>query len=508
MLDRKNLLVVEPRGVGASSPLLCPGLDLGAPETVAACADRLGPRARFFTADQAAADMDAVRRALGVARVTFYGNSYGTLYAQAYAARFPDRLEAVFLDSVTVTDRDGYALWPLRSRPDHLALICERSHACRALPGDAAGTWYRLVAHLRDRPDPHFPLSALSTLNNVVYDPVFGREVNAAATAYLSGDPKPLRRLVRVLTDLPLPPPGAPELAGYLAYRCGDGGFPFDRDAAPAERARQLERHLAEERPFAPFTLEDIGIENVAAVEPCVNWPTPRRSPPVPPQAPRTTAPIMAVGGDFDSHSPAEVAEAVRAYPNAAFVRVPFGAHSLAWGGGPVGECVRTAMRTFLTDPAHRIPRTDCTAENYRAAGAFPRSVADVRPLPVRGLKEPERRVLAAAFATAEDAVSRRNPYALYHSMLTEEAGLRGGRIRFGDDGAAVALEKTRFVDDLQVSGTIRLAASGEAVADVDVTRANGRAHRVTLSWRPFTAVERPAMSGVFDGRRFTVPPA
>lgn len=151
MLDRKNLLVVEPRGVGASSPLLCPGLDLGAPETVAACADRLGPRARFFTADQAAADMDAVRRALGVARVTFYGNSYGTLYAQAYAARFPDRLEAVFLDSVTVTDRDGYALWPLRSRPDHLALICERSHACRALPGDAAGTWYRLVAHLRDR---------------------------------------------------------------------------------------------------------------------------------------------------------------------------------------------------------------------------------------------------------------------------------------------------------------------------------------------------------------------
>ncbi|MFD1544869.1 alpha/beta fold hydrolase [Nonomuraea guangzhouensis] len=504
VLDRQNLLVVEPRGLGKSSPLLCPGLNLMAPDTITACARQLGPRAQYFTADQVVADMNAVRRALGVPEITFYGNSYGTLYAQAYATRYPESLSAAFLDSTTITAPDGYALWPMRSRLDRLDLVCERSRACRALPGDASGTWTRLVAHLRAEPDAELPIGSLIAVVRNVQQPVFGRESSAAATAYLRGDPAPLRRLARVVSGSPQQPVEGAEWAGYLAHRCGDGSFPFDRDATAAERERQIERYFREERPLAPFTPADMGVTGAAALEFCVNWPTPRDNPPVPPRATRPAVPVLVVGGDFDTQSPAEVARALRTFPNAKVVRVRYGGHSLAWGGGPVGECVRTGLRAFLSDPAHRVPDLRCDAENYRAAGAFPRSSADVTAIPATGLRESERRTVSAVFATAVDATSRRNPYALLHARLKTEPGLRGGRVDFHDD--TITLDQTRFVTDLQADGDIRLSVTGQATAALRATGADGRAHDITLTWQAFTAQERPALSGTFDGRPFSSP--
>ena len=45
-------------------------------------------------------DIEALRAELGVERLTLLGVSYGTLVAQAYAARYPSRVERVLLDSV------------------------------------------------------------------------------------------------------------------------------------------------------------------------------------------------------------------------------------------------------------------------------------------------------------------------------------------------------------------------------------------------------------------------
>ncbi|MFI7441450.1 alpha/beta fold hydrolase [Nonomuraea indica] len=506
-LDHQNLLVVEPRGMGRSSPLSCPGLDLSAPDTIAACARHLGPRARFFTADQVVADMDAVRRALGVSKVTFFGTSYGTLYAQAYAIRHPDSLAAAFLDSGVITTADGYAPWPMRTRLDSMELVCGRSAACRALPGTPTGTWHALVARLRAQPDRDVPMAAALAVSRNVYQPVFGREATAAATAYLSGDPAPLRRLARAAGAAPAPPVTGPDWAGYLAHRCGDGAFPFDRDADPAERTRQIERHFATERPLAPFEPADLGVGSVAALEFCVRWPTPRHSPPLPPTAPRPAVPIMAVAGDFDTHTPADVADALRHFPGAVVSRVVYAGHSLTSIEGPAGACVRAAMRAFLSDPAHRIPAVRCGAENYRAAGAFPPAQARVRPVTAHGLSGRERRLLAAVFATAADAASRRNPYALTHLRLRSEPGLRGGQVRFDDENAVIHLDGVRFVADLDVSGHIRLAAGGRAEAELRAGPAGGPVHDVVLRWTAFTRHERPRLTGTLDGRPFSAPP-
>ena len=110
----RDLVLVDQRGTGASSALACPPeptdvasllgeepLDEGA----RACAASLaGVDLGAYTTDAAAADLDLVRAALGYERVDLLGVSYGTRLALAFAARFPERVRALVLDSVVAPD--------------------------------------------------------------------------------------------------------------------------------------------------------------------------------------------------------------------------------------------------------------------------------------------------------------------------------------------------------------------------------------------------------------------
>ncbi|MER6945520.1 alpha/beta fold hydrolase [Nonomuraea sp. NPDC000554] len=493
VLERKNLLVMDPRGMGKSSPLLCPGGGIDKPETIAACAKSVGPRGAYFTADQASHDLDAIRRALGLGKVSFYGNSYGTLYAQAYAARYPDSLNAIFLDSSVIVDRAGYASWKdYWSRFRQLDLVCKRSTACDALPGTASDTWTRLVDRLRERPDPQMSMFQTFALSRVS-EPVFGREATAAADAYLRGDPAPLHRLARLIPAT-LPPVSDPDFAGYLGFRCGDGTFPFDRLASAAERQAQAERYYERVRPLAPNQISDI-FPGIGSVEPCINWPTPRHSPPRPPGQALPAVPVLVMAGELDINSPAEVARSLRAFPNATVVRVPFGPHGLTASASPMGDCVRGMLRTFLT--TKQVTDQKCTGENYRALGAFPQTVEDVPPYPAHELSTAQQRVLAATFATASDATARRNPNSNVYTRVQNEPGLRGGQVTFGQD---ITLDEARFVRDLWVSGPIKLTPDGHATATL-TAETGGRTHEVTLTWTAFST--RPSLSGTFDGIPF-----
>ena len=85
-------------------------------------------------------DIEALRAALGVERVTLIGVSYGTFVAQAYAARYPARVERVLLDSVLdVSAWDPFSLDIFRAVPR----VCGRSAAAAAgcSPGTRWATW-------------------------------------------------------------------------------------------------------------------------------------------------------------------------------------------------------------------------------------------------------------------------------------------------------------------------------------------------------------------------------
>ena len=85
LLDHRELVLVDMRGTGRSEPLRCPDVQLGrAPEWLglAECARRLGPDFEAYNTGAAADDIDGVRQALGLDRITLYGDSYGTFLAQ------------------------------------------------------------------------------------------------------------------------------------------------------------------------------------------------------------------------------------------------------------------------------------------------------------------------------------------------------------------------------------------------------------------------------------------
>ena len=116
--DRFDLVGFDPRGVGRSTPVDCADdldafwhLDLAstAPDAaakmlsttgdlVAGCQQRSGWLLPYVSTDQAAQDMDRLRRALGERTITYLGFSYGTYLGARYAARYPSRLRAAVLD--------------------------------------------------------------------------------------------------------------------------------------------------------------------------------------------------------------------------------------------------------------------------------------------------------------------------------------------------------------------------------------------------------------------------
>jgi pimeloyl-ACP methyl ester carboxylesterase len=115
ILRQRHVLLVDQRGVGKSNPLLCPatlneealrsldtaGLD-EARRLTAACLLELGPDVdvRAYTTSAYIADLEEVRRALGVAQFNLVGASYGTRVGLEYLRRHPASTRTVVLDSV------------------------------------------------------------------------------------------------------------------------------------------------------------------------------------------------------------------------------------------------------------------------------------------------------------------------------------------------------------------------------------------------------------------------
>ena len=66
--------------------------------------DQLGVRRAFLNTPETAKDLENLRVALGVDKLTLFGVSYGAQVAAEYARRFPDATAAVVLDSPTPVD--------------------------------------------------------------------------------------------------------------------------------------------------------------------------------------------------------------------------------------------------------------------------------------------------------------------------------------------------------------------------------------------------------------------
>ncbi|WP_226913299.1 alpha/beta hydrolase [Gephyromycinifex aptenodytis] len=116
----------DPRGVGESSPIVCVGprevdamiatdptpddaeeldaLRANAEEFGKACQEKYPELLEHVSTVDAAKDMDVLRAALGQAKLSYLGKSYGTFLGATYAGLFPSRVGSMVLDGAIAPD--------------------------------------------------------------------------------------------------------------------------------------------------------------------------------------------------------------------------------------------------------------------------------------------------------------------------------------------------------------------------------------------------------------------
>jgi pimeloyl-ACP methyl ester carboxylesterase len=166
----RAIVLVDQRGTGRSSPLDCAAfriddrpdaaldLELDPVPKAAECAKELAAKgidAAQYTTAAWIADLDAVRAALGYAKVNLWGGSYGTRAALEFLRRYPDRVRSIVLDGVAPPSmRVSLDVWPSRDAALSAVLeACAQAAACRAAHPDLRST----LAAIRDRLDPRGP---------------------------------------------------------------------------------------------------------------------------------------------------------------------------------------------------------------------------------------------------------------------------------------------------------------------------------------------------------------
>lgn len=151
----RDIVLVDQRGTGRSSPLDCAALrhDDGFEAAIEAddrpkaqaCVDELAARgvdlAQYTTA-AFVADLDAMRAALGYERVNLWGGSYGTRVALEYLRRHPARVRSMVLDGVVPPGMAPMLdVWATREAAlEAVFAACAASPACRAAHPDPAAT--------------------------------------------------------------------------------------------------------------------------------------------------------------------------------------------------------------------------------------------------------------------------------------------------------------------------------------------------------------------------------
>jgi pimeloyl-ACP methyl ester carboxylesterase len=543
LLRRYNMLAVDLRGTGCSTVLNCPKEQnytkpsgtLAFARVVGACADALNKRWRapgggyvhasdLFTSASAAEDLAAVIRALRLPRIDLYGDSYGSWFAQVFAARYPSLVRSVTLDSTyPVQELDPWYRITIATMPGDFDTVCAQTPACAAVGGSS---WPRIeaLAHRLARapvtgtvPGPagarvRASMGVAGLVNLVsdsAEDPAIYAALDAAARALLGqGQAAPLLRLYasRMASDEAYfgVPVRQYSVGLYMAVSCLDYPQLYPMSASPSARLADLRANEATlpAGTFAPFTTAqwlamDQNTENYTA---CLDWPAPRIAQPPIPQSPPflpRSMPVLILGGSLDTWTPPAGVPEVQAEigGHSRFVELANETHVV--GEGDSYGCASKIIQAFVADPSalSRL-NASCAAAvpSVRAVGAFAGRLGAVTPVTLTSghATAAARRLAAAAVLTAGDAWSR------YESIIgNHDTGLYGGSVT-ARNGHQLTLDGDEFVPGVKVSGTLTVNGTGENMTVAVVLRgwaAGLRTTRVTGSWRLYGGAARAALT-------------
>jgi pimeloyl-ACP methyl ester carboxylesterase len=538
LLPDHDVLMMDNRGTGQSGAIDCHELQTAEKwtiETIAACGASLGERAPLYSTVYAADDLAAIVDALGLGKIDLYGNSYGTYFEQAFAARHPDALRSLVLDGAYPLAGADYAWYPsyAPAMRDKFNLACARSPECSQRPGTSLDHLMPALNELRRSPfsaraydidgrehrfaadAPHLAIVMMGGAPSLTTV----REIDAAARAFADGDRPPLLRLMAetIAAVDSRDPTGDPTKwsAGLAAaVLCHDPPQIFDMRLAPADRLRDHDRVLAERRrdardTYSPFTIDEYRAMplDYSFIDECVGWPVAPPSHPASQVGVRASypdVPVLIISGELDSiTTPADGAAVAAAFPHGVQVRIAnsFHVNALPRARSDCGaEIVRRFIATLAAGdiscasqvpPVRLVPRFSVESRDLTPAVGLAGNSASPRQL----------RIVSAAVQTAGDLLARVDANSTNHGR-----GLRGGTFRLKRSGAAVRIElhEVRWTRDVAVSGSILRSSRrrGMVRAFLRASTPEDPIGRLTVLWPEGVDSSQAQIRGTFGATR------
>jgi len=246
-----RVVVLDQRGTGAGA-LDCAALqhamgssDLAPPPAAAvrACATRLGSRRQFFGTDDVVADLESLRKALGVDKWVVDGISYGTYVGERYALAHPGHVSKLVLDSVV----------PHQGEMD---LGLDEFRGARRVLHDVCGSDRcadDLAAAVRKTGKGPAIFDAL-TLESIV-DPSFRSTFDVPRLLHLAanGNPVELLQFLAIAKRWEVTPAQALDQGLHASALCADWRYPWGDSSAPSAGREAKLRSAVARHPASAF---------------------------------------------------------------------------------------------------------------------------------------------------------------------------------------------------------------------------------------------------------------
>ena len=342
-------------------------------EMLAQCRWRLhteGINLSAYNSIENAADVEAIRAALGYDDINFYGVSYGTLLALHLMRDHPDHLRSVIIDGVVPTQLNFISQVPQGKERifDEMFQACANDPACQAEYPELEQQFFTLVDELNQQP-----------ISVTLTDP----DTDETAQAYVDGDTLiDLMFQIFYLSDAyAIFPKIVTDIEGgdYSFLRAIWPLFAFDRTLSDGMYFSVI---CAEDANFDPGQVPLGGVRpEFARTAPselqeyrdvCDFWQVDRLPPSVD-EPVVSYIPTLVLSGQFDPITPPSfAAEAAKYLANSYNIVSPVSSH----GTMGSGDCVDQVVQDFLDNP-RLAPDSTCLA-GLAPAGFVPKNVIRV----------------------------------------------------------------------------------------------------------------------------------
>jgi pimeloyl-ACP methyl ester carboxylesterase len=386
VLNRFDIIGVDPRGTERSTPLKCaakPPPDTKAPvddPTVVdaqsaaiaelrqsfhvlatRCSTAIDRLVKMDT-ETAARDLDAVRAWLREPSISFLGLSYGTYLGSVYTALFPNRMRVAVLDSALNPDRFGenMILDPILATDaalDGFLAACT-SGALAPCPFNNGTDLSLRYASMRNKyisqGTPEEKANNAAALDQTVADlvgyplngwPILGRALNELDTTGKANFDRQANDARVAIPGIDIPALDTFSDIVNVAINCRDGILPRSPDSYAQIRLK-----------IPTITARFSGLsDNAIAALPCVEWPAP-----VTPQVPLrvAAAATLVVANRFDLTTPLSWSQSLATKIGAPLLIREGGGHV----AGDKSGCVRDFVNRFFIDGTPPPPGATCAS--------------------------------------------------------------------------------------------------------------------------------------------------